>query len=143
MSAGDRVVCGDIEFECIYPVEGLGGEGNGGSLALKLKYGEFSAVFTGDLGFDEEKNMMAMGVDLDSDILKLGHHGSSYSSSREFIEEVSPDFAVISAGKNNIYGHPDEETLKRLGDTEYFITYENGAVTVTTDGREYSIKTMR
>ena len=80
---------------------------------------------------------------MDSDILKLDHHGSAYSSSKEFIDEVSPGFAVISAGKNNIYGHPAESTLERLGDTEYFITYADGAVTVTTNGKKYSIRTMR
>lgn len=143
MSAGDTIVCGDMEIDCMYPFKGNSGENNAGSLLLKLRYGDFSAIFTGDLGTQEEKSIISAGMDVDSDILKLGHHGSKYSSSEEFIEAVSPEYAVISAGKNNIYGHPDKSVIERLRDTEYFITYETGAVTVTTDGYGYSVKTMR
>lgn len=77
-------------------------------------------------------------------LLKVGHHGSSYSSSREFLEYVDPDWAVISCGANNRYGHPGEDTMERLRacGIRTFLTMDSGAVTVTTDGEKMMVQTF-
>jgi competence protein ComEC len=89
-------------------------------------------LFVGDLGFEGENKILESGIDLESELLKVGHHGSRYSSSDEFLESVKPDISVISAGRNNMYGHPTEETLNRLSDvdTEIYCTKTQGTICV-------------
>ncbi len=84
---------------------------NDGSLVLKLDIKGNTFLFTGDVGFIPEQNILRYA---DADVLKVSHHGSSDSSSDKFIKSVSPKYSVISAGKNNFYGHPSDETLRRL-----------------------------
>lgn len=84
---------------------------NNKSLVFKLIFGNNSFLFTGDAGVDIEKEIMAEKYNLESDILKVGHHGSKYSSSEDFLKSVDPKYAVIEVGKNNRYGHPAERTL--------------------------------
>ena len=79
---------------------------------LKFTYKDFSTLFTGDLGIAQEVNLMDNNIK--ADVLKVAHHGSVYSTSKEFVDAVDCDIAVIPAGKNNIYGHPTEEVLERL-----------------------------
>jgi competence protein ComEC len=86
---------------------------NADSLVLKLIFGESSFLFTGDLPIKEEEGLAGEGADIDSQIIKIAHHGSKYSTSLEFLEKVSPEDAIISVGKNN-YGHPSAEVLERL-----------------------------
>lgn len=84
---------------------------NDGSLVLKLNIKNNSFLFTGDIGSLPEQKITRLA---DSDVLKVSHHGSGDSSSADFLKRVSPQYSVISAGKNNVYGHPAEETLERL-----------------------------
>lgn len=86
---------------------------NAGSFVLKLIFGENSFLFTGDLPIKEEIGLAGEGDNIDSQIIKIAHHGSKYSTSLEFLEKVSPEDAVISVGKNS-YGHPSAEVLERL-----------------------------
>lgn len=123
---GDILQTDSISMECIYPLkeqEGL--TGNEASLVMKVECGDFQGLFTGDLEIEGERQILGEYTDLfdgeTCDLLKVGHHGSSGSTSAEFLRWVSPDYAVISCGKNNSYGHPHEETLERLRDGEVLI----------------------
>ena len=97
-------------------------------------------MFMGDAEQESEGQITA---DVSADIIKLGHHGSSTSSSQEFLEAVSPSAAVISCGAGNSYGHPHEETLRTLDllGIETYRTDQDSTVTVTTDGTTYQIET--
>ena len=75
------------------------------------------------------------------DILKVGHHGSNTSTSKKFIKKISPKISLISAGKNNIYGHPHQETLKKLKNSDVYITKKDGAVKINLNN--FTIKTAR
>ncbi len=111
---------------------------NNFSVVAKLEYGETSFLFTGDAESEAEQDLLKQyGEELDSDVLKLGHHGSSTSTSKGFFEKVSPQCAVICCGKDNSYGHPHKETLELLASTgtPYYTTEQNGTVAFTTDGK--------
>ena len=87
---------------------------NNSSLVLKVTYGEFSLLLTGDAEKEVEKQLLSDKKDVSADVLKVGHHGSETSTSAEFLKAVSPKCAVIFCGKNNDYGHPHEKTLEKL-----------------------------
>lgn len=87
---------------------------NANSIVAKLNFGKNSFLFTGDLPTKEEEKLIQKNTDLDADILKVGHHGSKYSTGDNFLDKISSREAVISVGKNNSYGHPHEEVLERL-----------------------------
>ncbi|HEY1869042.1 MAG TPA: ComEC/Rec2 family competence protein, partial [Candidatus Cybelea sp.] len=109
---------------------------NENSIAFTLRYRSFCMLFTGDAGAAAEERFLAEGVDLRCDVLKVGHHGSAYSSTWAFIESVHPRYAIISVGRHNLFGHPAPstlETLQRAG-AKIYRTDENGAVTITTNG---------
>ncbi len=104
---------------------------NNNSLVCKLIYKEFSMLFTGDIEEIAEKEVLKIYKDkLKSDVLKVAHHGSKTSSSKEFLEAVSPQMALIGVGENNKFGHPNESTLKRLKDIrcQIYRTDENGEI---------------
>ncbi|MBN1900446.1 DNA internalization-related competence protein ComEC/Rec2 [Candidatus Sumerlaeota bacterium] len=105
---------------------------NDRSVVVRLKTGEFVFLFTGDASRDAELSMVASGVDLDADILKVGHHGSGDASENIFLQKVSPRISVISVGEGNRHGHPHRETLKSLEkySEKIFRTDRNGAVTI-------------
>lgn len=109
---------------------------NDNSIAFVLQYRSFRMLFTGDAGVAAEQRFLGEGIDLHADVLKVGHHGSAYSSSPDFIAAVCPRYAIISVGRHNMFGHPAPSTIERLGRTGATIyrTDENGAATVTTDG---------
>lgn len=110
---------------------------NDNSVAFVLQYGAFRMLFTGDAGVAAERRFLREGVDLHADILKVGHHGSAYSSSPAFIAAVHPTYAIISVGRHNIFGHPAPSTVARLkaSGAKVYRTDRNGAVVVTSDGR--------
>jgi len=109
---------------------------NDRSLAVRIDYGDASFLFTGDMEYTAESNLLASGMDLDVDVLKVAHHGSETSSSTAFLRAVSPIISVISVGKGNAYGHPTESALLRLNETgtRIFRTDRSGTVTVVTNG---------
>jgi len=119
------------------------GDLNEDSVVFRLTCGEVSVLFTGDATDDSESSMLASGLALDSDVLKVGHHGSSTSTSSAFLAAVTPKDAVISVGAGNTYGHPTQATLDRLaaaGATVYR-TDQDGTVVLTSDCSSYSIMT--
>ena len=109
---------------------------NNNSLAFILTYRRFRMVFTGDAGAEAEHRFLHEGVDLRADVLKVGHHGSAYSSTPEFIEAVHPKYALISVGRRNLFGHPAPSTIRTLQNAgaNIFRTDQNGAITIVSDG---------
>jgi competence protein ComEC len=120
-------------------------EENSDSLVFKIESGDSSILFTGDIEAEAEENLIYLGDWLKSDIIKVPHHGSRTSSSSEFIKTVSPQIAVISAGKNNIFTHPHRETLERYehAGVKLYRTDINGAVEIAVRDNFYEIKTYR
>ena len=118
---------------------------NEGSLVCRVDLGEVSFLFTGDAGEESEEAMLAAGAPLDADVLKVGHHGSAGSSTSQFLAAVSPDYAVISVGAGNSYGHPTDEALARLGATGATVlrTDELGSVVAVTDGRDVQFSSTK
>ncbi len=111
--AGDSIKIDDAKFEVLYPNkdEKINENENNNSLVLKLKYYNTSMLFTGDMESEVEEKITS---NVKANILKVAHHGSKTSSEDTFIERVKPQIALIGVGKNNKFGHPNEEVLKRL-----------------------------
>jgi competence protein ComEC len=87
---------------------------NENSIVAMLQYNDFSELFMGDAGESREARLLASGVDLHADVLKVGHHGSQYASTPAFISAVHPRAAIISVGRHNTFGHPGPATLATL-----------------------------
>lgn len=111
-------------------------EPNNMSLVIRIDYGQTSFLFTGDAEYEEETDILDAGYDIDCTVLKVGHHGSDTSTSYRWLREVTPDYAVISVGKGNSYGHPTENLLSRLRDADVttFRTDMQGDIICTSDG---------
>ncbi len=103
---------------------------------IKLSYGRTSFLFEGDAEAGVERKLVDEGKALSADVLVCGHHGSSSSTTREFLNEVNPDYAVISCGRDNQYGHPHRETIERLSeiDCTFYRTDERRTILAKTDG---------
>ena len=142
--SGEQFDVGSLQIEVLYPQE-ITGKANEESISLKLIYGEVSFVFTGDVGVSGEQEMIDSGIDLQADILQLGHHGSNTSTSNAFLNAVSPEVAVYSAGADNSYGHPHAEVIAATENAgaEVFGTDVNGTIIIETDGAAYEVKTEK
>lgn len=116
-------------------------DANNGSIILRLDFGDTSYLFAGDAEVEAESAVLASGAYLDCDVLKVGHHGSTTSTTAGFLSAVSPKTAIISCGADNSYGHPNQEILDRLtsSGTEIWRTDKSGTVTVISDGLTYSV----
>lgn len=116
--SGQKIKMGNVEFDILSPFENLSGEAvknvNDTSIVLKMLFGNDSFLFTGDISVVVEAALLKEGADIDSDVLKVSHHGSKNSNLESFIWEVSPEISVISSAKNNSYGHPHLEVLEVL-----------------------------
>lgn len=112
------------------------GRTNDSSIVLRIDYGNTSFLFTGDAEDWSEYMMIDAGANLDVDVLKVGHHGSYTASTMEFLQAVSPEYAVISAGKGNSYGHPHQEVLENLNSVNSTIlrTDQLGTIVMESDG---------
>jgi competence protein ComEC len=110
---------------------------NNSSLVIMGTFRENKFLFTGDMRWEAEKELVEAGLDLKADVLKVGHHGSYTSTSYLFLREVMPEHAVISCGKNNEYGHPHAEPMSRLRDAEVTIyrTDRLGTIVAVSDGK--------
>ncbi len=114
---------------------------NNTSLVLRIDYGSTSFLLTGDMETTAERDLVSSGANLKADVLQVGHHGSSTSTSYVFLNAVLPEIGVISCGVNNSYGHPHEETLSILRDAgvDLYRTDLLGTITVASDGQNYTI----
>ena len=116
---------------------------NENSIVVRIQILDVSLLFTGDAEVSTEQSILKSGFVIKSTILKVGHHGSSSSTSQAFLEAASPKVGVMCVGAGNPYGHPHQETLSRLkayGVTVYR-TDQHGTIIITSDGKNYSIKT--
>lgn len=116
---------------------------NNYSIVVKVEFGNNSFLFTGDAEDISEKEMMAKGYNLKADVLKVGHHGSNSSTTREFLNAVNPKYAVISVGKGNDYGHPATDTIQKLHakGINIYRTDESGTIVATSDGTNITFNT--
>ncbi|ABZ82722.1 metallo beta-lactamase domain protein [Heliomicrobium modesticaldum Ice1] len=117
-------------------------EMNDYSAVLKVTYGKISFLLMGDAEAKSEAEMLARGYDLKADVLKVGHHGSSSSTTSPFLKAVSPRYAFIPVGDGNDYGHPHKKTLDKLAKAgvEVFRADKNGTVVATCDGNKVSFE---
>lgn len=141
VSEGDRIKYRDSILEVISPSKNFPQKTsmNDSSLVLTLSAGGASALFTGDIGFLSENNILKK-YNLDIDVLKVGHHGSKNSSGKEFLRALSPEVAIIEVGKNS-YGHPTSEVLNRLASVgaQIFRTDRDGTIKLEIAGGKISI----
>ena len=128
----------DLSITVLSPIAENYANLNNYSTIIKIDYGESEFLFTGDAETLVENELLFNQVDIDSEILKVGHHGSNTSSSEDFIEAVSPEIAVISCGINNKYNHPNKETLETLRKqrAEIYRTDEVGTIIIEADKEE-------
>ena len=143
---GQVINFGDGVFlRILFPDRDMNGsETNTASVIAQLIYGETEFLLTGDAPMKIEQYVTELeGERLKSDVLKAGHHGSKTSTGSAFVAAVSPTYTVISAGKDNRYGHPHKDVLKTLQEASTTIlgTYEQGRIVFTSDGKEVKQKT--
>lgn len=149
VSAGHVVeLDGDVRLEVLNPhASGLFGDSNNDSVAMRLTHGEVSFLLTGDMEIEAEEKLLGSGREVESTVLKAGHHGSNTSTSERFLEAVRPKIAIISAGADNPYGHPSPEVMDRLeshmGEGNVFRTDLDGRVEVVSDGTAVWVVTER
>lgn len=132
---------GELKFSIIAPNSDDYSETNDFSIVCKLEYKDKSFLFTGDAEGTSEKEIIKAGYDLSADVLKVGHHGGSTSTTEEFLNEVEPTYAVISVAKDNDHGHPHKETIEKLNERNINVlrTDELGTIIISTDGKNISI----
>lgn len=146
--AGDTLrLAPGLEMEILAPANGAVPKGdlNNSSIVGKLVYNTREFLFTGDAEFESEKRMLASGADVSADVLKIGHHGSRYSSSEEFLRAVRPSVGVISAGAGNQYGHPHPDVLRAMAKENIaaYRTDTQGDIEVLSDGKFITITTEK
>ena len=151
VQAGSRLDMEDgLSLEVLHP-DSVGSmdaaaDSNDSSVVLRLGWRQASFLLTGDLEAEGEVRLMQSGRPVSADVLKVSHHGSHGASMQGFLDEVAPSFAVISAGKDNTYGHPDPAVLERLAqlpETKILRTDEQGTVEFVTDGLRLWVQTER
>jgi len=136
----------EVELKILYPTESFLNKTladlNDSSIIIKLIYGQSKFLLTGDAGLEVEKKLIASDADLSAEVLKVGHHGSQYSTSEEFLDKVKSKIAVIMVGKDNDFGHPNLRIIKRLErlGADIFRTDLNGTVKILSDGEKIEIK---
>lgn len=118
---------------------------NDNSMVLRVSCNDVDILFTGDISIKAETALIESNLLPECEIVKIAHHGSSGSTSDDFLDRVKPEFAVISVGANNRYGHPAVTTLERLEsfDVSYYSTSQNGAIIVTISGNRFSVSSFR
>jgi competence protein ComEC len=119
------------------------GSDNNSSLVIRLTYGETKLLFTGDIEKEAEGLLTREGNSLDADLIKVPHHGSRTSSTQQFVDAVSPKFAIIPVGRRSLYGHPHREVVERWrgSGADVRTTGEKGTITVVSNGRELKLNT--
>ncbi len=138
---GDNYTLGNASFVIISPNSSGYESLNDYSIGIKLTYGNTSFLLAGDAQTVSEAEMLENGIDLSADVLKLSHHGSSTSSTINFLDKVNPNYAVISVGKGNKYEHPHSLTMQVMKDRAIHLyrTDEQGSIVFTTDGTSISV----
>lgn len=141
--AGERLQLGDMVFTVLSPSK-FYNDTNNSSIVVRLSFGKNSFLFTGDAEKKAESDMLKSGMNLKADVLKVGHHGSKSSSTRDFLKAVSPQYAVISVGDNS-YSLPKKTIIKRIEKlgAEVYRTDRYGTIVFYSDGERLTIHTQR
>ena len=141
---GDKFALGSAMVTVVGPRK-ISSEANNNSIVLRIEYGQTSFLLTGDAETDEEDSILNSNQNIQSTVLKVAHHGSAYSTGYRFLREVSPQYAVISVGADNTYGHPTENVLSRLRDAgvKTYRTDLQGDITCISDGKTVSFSTKK
>ena len=141
---GNTFSLGSASVEVLGPVEEYS-ETNNTSIVLRVDYGATSFLFTGDMEAKAERDLVDAGANLSATVLKAGHHGSDTSTCYQFLREVMPQYAVISVGEDNSYGHPSEEVLSRFRDAgvQVYRTDMQGHVIAESDGSQVTFRTEK
>jgi competence protein ComEC len=132
----------NLKLDMLYPHTSLLNKNltdlNNSSIVAKLVYGQNKFLLTGDAGLEVENALLQSGTDLSADVLKVGHHGSEYSTSQEFLDKVKPELAIIEVGKDNSFGHPNLRIIKRLerAGAKILRTDEQGTIKLKSDGQK-------
>lgn len=146
-SAGDSFTLGSALVQIVGPVDmAMAAENaNNTSIVLRIVYGETSFLLTGDAETIEEESILDAGYDIRCDVLRVGHHGSYTSTSDAFLKAVSPDYCVISVGKDNAYGHPHDVVVDRIVESGAIIyrTDLDGYIACTSDGENVTFQTEK
>ena len=114
---------------------------NDNSSVIYLNYNNYKFLFMGDASVEREKNILEKYNISNIDVLKVGHHGSKTSSGKNFIDEISPKYSIISVGKNNRYGHPNKEVLDSLEDSKIYRTDIDGSIIFKIQNNKLKIET--
>ena len=143
-TAGETFALGGAQIQILGPLH-RAEDSNDNSIVLKVSFGATSFLFTGDAERAEEQDLLNSGVNLQSTVQKVGHHGSDTSTSYPFLRAVAPQYAVISVGAGNSYGHPTEAVLSRLRDAGVttFRTDMQGEITAVSDGQTINFSTAK
>lgn len=138
---GDQYSMGDVRLKVLSPEDYNAKKENNNSIVLRLDYHKFSCIITGDAEFQSEYDMLMSDQKLNADILIVGHHGSAYSTSPDFVEAISPSYSIISVGKDNRYGHPADDTLSVLETfhSKILRTDQEGTIVITSDGKNFDV----
>ena len=141
---GEKFALGSAQVEILGPVKEYD-DANDTSIVLRVDYGKTSFLFTGDMESGAERDLLDSGADVRATVLKAGHHGSDTSTSYQFLREVMPQYAVISVGEGNKYGHPSDEVLSRFRDagTEVYRTDMQGHIIAESDGNTVAFTTEK
>jgi competence protein ComEC len=143
---GKKIDIDGVSMEVLASGGNLGerDDGNEASIVIRVTYGEYRFLFTGDLEGDAEEKLLEDDNEMKSTVLKIGHHGSSKGTSQAFLDRVNPAFAIISVGETNPYGHPNQSVLQRLQERQIhvFRTDQDGAVSFWSDGQKIRVKTL-
>lgn len=140
-----RFLTSRFNLEILFPFENLENvkpeDSNETSIVLRLIFQDISFLFTGDIYEFQEKKLMEKEINIDSDVLKLAHHGSKTSSSEMFINSVSPQIAVAQVGRNNPYGHPHEQVVNRMKEDgiKLLRTDQDGDIRIISDGTNLAV----
>jgi len=140
VSRGDSRAIDGLNLSVLNPSQEFLELINDNSIVLKASYGEIDFLLTADCEEECERELVSSGINLDSEILKVPHHGSSTSTTSYFLREVSPEVAVIQAGENNDRGHPHNLVLLKLIATTTYRTDLNGNIVISTDGETFQVR---
>ena len=117
------------------------GNENDNSIVIYTELNDYKLLFMGDAGIEVEENLIKKYNLKDIDVLKVGHHGSKTSSSKEYIDEINPKYSIISVGKNNRYGHPNKEVIDNLIDSKIYRTDQDGSIMFKIKNNKLKIET--
>ena len=142
---GDELpIEGDVSTQVLHPPAETGSDVNENSIVLAFEFGDFEYVTTGDIDTDVEQQLVEeLGSDLEGGVYKVGHHGSSTSSSEALLDTMAPETAIISSAYDSQYGHPNDVVLERFveRDIETYWTGVHGDIVVRTDGTATAVET--